>query len=74
MVDEKVRCEEFSTLINKVLLMKKEFDNVVYVFKDGGYIGEIQKQDLSSEVDLLKAAKRKIKQDSSYLYRLQYNS
>ncbi|WP_436966632.1 hypothetical protein [Staphylococcus xylosus] len=73
MKDEKVQRSEFTTLINRVLLMKKEHDNVVYVFKDGAYIGEIEQKDLAPEGNLLNVAKRKIKQDESYLYRLQYS-
>ncbi len=74
MKKERVERIEFTTLISKVLLMKKELDNVVYVFKDGAYIGEIQQKDLAPEGDLLNIAKRKIKQDTSYLYRLQYSA
>lgn len=73
MEKEKVECSEFTTLLNKVLLMKKELGTEVYVFKDGAYIGEINQKDLAPEGDLLSIAKRKIKNDTSYLYRLEYN-
>lgn len=73
MINEKVKCSEFTTLLNKVLLMQKEGDDIVHVFKDGLHIGEIEQKDLAPIDDLLGVAKRKIKEDESYLYKLEFN-
>lgn len=70
---EKVKCIEFPAIVNKVLLMKKGDDNVVYVFKDGLYIGGVRSNNHTIEGSL-NTVKREILNDTSYLYRLQYSS
>jgi len=71
---KKIECKEFTTLINKILLMRKEGENTVNVFKDGLYIGEVKPKELVPVNDLLNLVKQKIKQNDAYLQEIQYSN